>query len=698
VSTLTLTSLLSTGIYVVGAVIPPLLPTVFVVSVGISAKRLQNKRITCTYPEGILVAGKVDAAFFDKTGTLTKQGMDFISVTGSDSGDKSVNERIRIGMAVCHTLTTMSSGELVGNQVDKVSFESTGAVLEHEKGQPARISFLGKQYRVLKQYEFDCHRQSQSVVVEDGDGTKQIFVKGSPEVIKTLCNPLSLPDSFDKSVRESAKSGVYQIAIAFRSFDLDDKKMSDVSRDYVEKSLTFGGFVNFLNVMREETPGVIQELEEGDIVSAMITGDNVLTGICIAREAGMIKTNRTVILGRKTADSELEWVDVDRDVVVKEPSLVLLNSSKCEVDLAMTGEAWRMTLENDPKYATLISKHVRVFGRCTPSDKVSVVATFVANGYKTLMCGDGQNDCGSLKAAHVGVALSSAEASIVAPFTSLDKTITSVTEVLREGRCALASALATYSYYIIYGQTESFLQTINAYFAISFTEWCWVFLDGIWSITMAFSLPLSRAAKRLTPRRPTDSLLGPETMFSVCGILAWNFLYVVIALLALFGQDWFQCRKWGSSDVSNVLTIGDNYETTVIFLVGGYQYVSTAIVLNFGYTFRQNWFKNYIFVVLASTWSLFVFVMTIYPSTFSCIWRVNCDNEVSLRELLCTAYRYILCVLTSLVTVLQDAVRWVTTAYPVAINNPFNTTVMPVGFRWTLVVIMTANLITIMAW
>lgn len=659
-----------TGVFILGTVIPPLLPTVFVVSVGISANRLQSKRIACTFPEGLLVAGKVDAAFFDKTGTLTKQGLDFISFE-SASDDLSAIHMIRLGMAVCHTLYTTNSGEVVGNQVDKVSFESTGAVLHHDKGYPALISFQDMNYTILKQYEFDSHRSTQSVIVEDESGERLIFVKGSAEVIKGLCEPSSLPDSFDKTARESAKSGVYQIVLASRSFDLGEN-IADVSRNDVERSLTFVGFVNFQNVMREETPGVIQELEEGDVASAMITGDSVFTGICIARQAGMIKANRSVVLGKKISAMEMEWIDFDTDTVVEEPMSALLNMPDKKVDLAITGDAWTMLCENDPKYASLISKHVRVFGRCKPGDKVSVVGTFVANGYKTLMCGDGQNDCGSLKTAHVGVALSSAEASVVAPFTSLDKTLTSVSEVLREGRCALSSALAAYSYYILYGQTESILQTINAYLSITFTEWCWVFLDGIWSITMAFSLPLAKSAARLTPRRPTDSLLGPETLSSVCGILAWNFVYLVIALLALWNQDWFQCRKWNSNDVSNVLTIGDNYETSVIFIVGGFQYISSAMVLNFGYTFRQAWCRNYVFVVLSVTWTLFVFVMTIHPSPFSCIFRVNCDNG--------------------------DAVRWVTKPYPVAIINPFNTTVMPVKFRWILVIIMAANFITITAW
>lgn len=178
------------------------------------------------------------------------------------------------------------------------------------------------------------------------------------------------------------------------------------------------------------------------------------------------------------------------------------------------------------------------------------------------------NDCGALKSAHVGVAaLSTSEASIVAPFTSLDKVISSVPEVLQEGRCALASAFAAYKIYITYGQIESFLQTISAYLAITtFTEWCWVFYDGIWSITLAFNLPLSKAARRLSLICPTASLLGRHSLYSACGLIVWNFSFLVIALLTLFNQDWFQCRKWNCEDVSNSLIIGDNYESLVLFL------------------------------------------------------------------------------------------------------------------------------------
>jgi predicted P-type ATPase len=613
------------AVFVLGTVIPPLLPTVFVVSVGISAKRLSNRRISCTYPEGILVAGRVDMAFFDKTGTMTKQGMDFISAESSVPSDKKVATHISLGMAVCHTLTTASSGEMLGNRVDQLSFESTGAKLENKKGdQAARVIYDGRTYTILKKNEFDNHRVTQSVVIQDEKGVKHIFVKGSPEAIRWISTGSTVPANFETTVLEAAKSGVYQIAIAYKTFDFDGN-LADVNRDDIEKSLTFGGFINFRNILREETAAVLSELEGGDVATAMITGDNALTGISIARESGMIKGNKKVVLGRIDDYDDVEWVDVDTQNIVDAPS----KNSTSETDLAITGDAWNVLCNNDPKYVSLIAKQIRVFGRCNPSDKASVVSNFVEKGYTTLMCGDGNNDCGSLKSAHVGIALSSAEASIVAPFTSLDKTITSVTDVLREGRCALASAFSAYGYYIIYGQVESYLQTINAYLAITFTEWCWVFLDGIWSITMAFSLPLAKASNKLSPTRPTASLLGPTTISSLVGIIVWNLFYLVIGLVALWNQDWFSCRKWDSEDVSNILTIGDNYETTVLFLIGGYQYIASAIALNFGYTWRENWFKNYVFVFLATLFTVCQFVITIHPSEFSCIWRVNCDNDVS---------------------------------------------------------------------
>jgi magnesium-transporting ATPase (P-type) len=155
--------------------------------------------------------------------------------------------------------------------------------------------------------------------------------------------------------------------------------------------------------------------------------------------------------------------------------------------------------------------------------------------------------------------------------SSLDKSLPSVVEVLKEGRCALAS------------QIEALTQIMNAYFRISFSEWCWAVLDSVYPIPIAFSLPNSKAASSLAPSRPTSSLLGLYTLASALGVLALHFLFTT-----LFHQDWFQCREWDRSDVSDVLVIDDNCEAQTLFLVTSCQYISTAMAYNFGYEWRQS--------------------------------------------------------------------------------------------------------------
>jgi cation-transporting ATPase 13A3/4/5 len=657
--------------FVVATALPPLLPTVFTVSVGISESRLADRRITCTNNESILVAGKVKTAFFDKTGTLTNQGLDFISARSSltwnsDDSEKISDEMAR-GMATCQGLTMSMAGELIGSPIDKSMFNATGATFSSKEGVLALSGDFGE-VEILKRFDFDHHRMTQSVIVKTGDGRMIAFVKGSGESIMKICQPYSLPNDFDTVLRGSAKSGIYQISMA--SKEMSSVDLSKISRDEIEQNLSFVGVINFKNVLRDETPATIRELQDGEVRLLMITGDSLLTGICIARECKMIQPNKSVLLGSKVdASGVITWIN-ESDEEVSLPSLDSLRES--EIELAMTGEIWNALRMGSPKEVTGLAEYIRVVGRCTPFDKVSVISAFIELGHVTLMCGDGGNDCGALKTAHVGIALSDAEASIVSPFTSLDKSIHSVVEVLREGRCALASAFASYKFMIMYGQVGTINQLINAYFQVTFAEWCWVFLDGVWPITLAFALPLARAAKKLSLTRPTASLLGPATMFSACGVLAINFIFIVIALFTLFGQSWFQCRKWGSTDVSNTSVIGDNYESETIFLVTGFQYISSAIVFNFGYEWRQAWIRNYIFAGLVFAYTFMQLWITLVPGKLSCFWRVNCNND--------------------------DVVRGVASPELVPILNPFNTTMMPQDFRNKLIAIMVCNTVAVIAW
>ena len=93
---------------------------------------------------------------------------------------------------------------------------------------------------------------------------------------------------------------------------------------------------------------------------------------------------------------------------------------------------------------------------------------------------------------------------------------------------------------------------------------------------------------------------------------------------------------------------------------------------NFGFEFRQGWWRNYSFVSSVAVFSFFHYYAALVPGYISCLWRVNCDDD--------------------------HAVFGVTRLDPDPINNPFHTTVMPVDFRWTLVILMLSNTICVMGW
>jgi magnesium-transporting ATPase (P-type) len=153
------------AIYVAATVLPPLLPTVFVVSVGVSCKRLVEKKITCTDPTACLACGKVRKALFDKTGTLTESGLRFISAQRGDGAPVSASgvtspmePLLQLGLALCHTLTLSENGELIGPEVDKEAFS---AIPNAELLENGDVSLGGLVIKFLKRFDFDHYSTTQ---------------------------------------------------------------------------------------------------------------------------------------------------------------------------------------------------------------------------------------------------------------------------------------------------------------------------------------------------------------------------------------------------------------------------------------------------------------------------------------------------------------------------------------------------------
>lgn len=73
------------------------------------------------------------------------------------------------------------------------------------------------------------------------------------------------------------------------------------------------------------------------------------------------------------------------------------------MDLCVTGKALQL-LQEQPLFKILVPK-IWVYARVSPNQKEMILQSMKQLGYTTLMCGDGTNDVGALKQAHIGIAL-----------------------------------------------------------------------------------------------------------------------------------------------------------------------------------------------------------------------------------------------------------------------------------------------------
>ena len=85
------------------------------------------------------------------------------------------------------------------------------------------------------------------------------------------------------------------------------------------------------------------------------------------------------------------------------------------------------------------------------------------------------------------------------------------------------------------------------------------------------------------------------------------------------------------------------------------------------------WMKNYLLVILVAGFTFIHFWVTLVPGKMSCWLRINCVNE-------------------------DNTSASVYNGGPVAIQNDYNSTLMPVEFRRFLAVLMAVNFMSVLAW
>ena len=585
-------------------------------------------------------------------------------------------------LACCHCLTYVKE-KLLGDPIDVRMFESTEWVMKENSNTGSEnncnplvlnyirpkceedivVPFLDNnnveerlktryEIAIVKRFDFSSKLQRMTIIGKNlNENFFKAYCKGSPEKIKGLCNPSTIPASFDETLNTYTTKGYRVLGMAAKSIKMNFQQSQTITREFVEKNMVFLGLLIVQNKLKEKTKESLAKYDEADLRMLMATGDNILTAICVSKDCNLIRQNTEMVsceIENENGNEVLKWKKLENDeeennqnqnqsqnqnqnqnqtddsvtalVGVSKSDANLIetysymentsykiyelyppeninsdafqkeaNSAKqlikkeipeqneikryysmtsfkskdyipplmveeedfpthfCQDDtfgVAITGPTFerlcnlndKFLKTKDPSLYTthdafrLILKNGRVFARMSPEHKALLVDALKKEGFTTLMCGDGANDCSALRTAHVSVSLSAEEASIAANFTSKEPDVSCIYELLREGKCSLTTSIQTFKYMMLYSMIQFFCVTLEMIYTTYLSDFQFLVSDLFIIFPLEWFLAMTKPYHALTHHYPVSGLLSFPVLssiithsiicisFSICGI------------------------------------------------------------------------------------------------------------------------------------------------------------------------------------
>ena len=416
-------------VLIVTSVVPPELPMELSLAVNTALAALARYAIFCTEPFRIPFAGRIDVACFDKTGTLTGENLVVDGIAGlmlgrtpgneEDGGDSRLVKVADVGfqttlvLATAHALVKLDEGEIVGDPMEKATLTSLGWTLGSNDTLTSKTT-AAHQVQIKRRFQFSSALKRQSAVATvTGTASKKsrstfVGVKGAPETIRTML--VEVPPHYEETFKYFTRNGGRVLALAYKYLSQDSEigqnRINDLKREDVEQDLLFAGFLVLQCPLKPDAKNAVRMLNESSHRVVMITGDNPLTAVHVAREVEIVDRD-VLILDAPEHDSSgknLVWRSVDDKVSIPvDPTKPLDSHIIQKKDLCVTGYA--LGKFKDQIAFEQLLRYTWVYARVSPKQKEEILLGLKALGYHTLMCGDGTNDVGALKQAHVGVAL-----------------------------------------------------------------------------------------------------------------------------------------------------------------------------------------------------------------------------------------------------------------------------------------------------
>jgi Ca2+-transporting ATPase len=361
--------LLQTAIALAVAAVPEGLPVVGTIAMAVGVRRMARRRALIRHLPVVETLGSATVICTDKTGTLTGGEMTarVLRLVGSEvaipENDFTPDAETALALRVA---ALASRGEVERSATGWRTWgdptETALLVAAAKAGlEPER---LRREWPEIGEVPFSSERMLMATFRRTPAGIIAC-VKGAPRRILELSDRVLVPgrprelrleerERLLAANRELAARGLRVLALALK------ETMSTADSEVV--GLTWIGLVGLADPPAHGVADTIRAFRDAGIRTVMITGDQQLTGVTVARELGLLAEGERALDGR-----EVDRLD----------------------DMALRAAAG----------------DTRVYSRVSPEAKLRIVAAYQERGEIVAMLGDGVNDAAALRKADIGVAM-----------------------------------------------------------------------------------------------------------------------------------------------------------------------------------------------------------------------------------------------------------------------------------------------------
>ncbi|HEX8028758.1 MAG TPA: cation-translocating P-type ATPase [Vicinamibacterales bacterium] len=481
------------GIALAVAVVPEALPAVVTISLAIGVRRMVKRQALVRRLPVVETLGSTSAICSDKTGTLTRNEMTVRQLATADAtfsvsgvGYDPIGEFQKDGVAVQPpaSVTALLQAAVLSSDA-RVLLDERGRW--HVEGDPTEGALivaaekagldqaaLNEQQPRRHEIAFTSERRRMTTLHEVGRSEMTAYSKGAVDAVLPDC-VVWASDRHERVLTESDREGILALEREMASAGvrvLAVARKRHASPSDAERDMTWLGLVGMMDPPRTEARVAVQTCWDAGITPVMITGDHPLTASAIAREIGLLD-GRRVVSGQDL--SSLTDDDLVRDV-----------------------------------------RHIGVYARVSPADKLRVIAAWQSRGDVVAMTGDGVNDAPALKKADVGIAMGISGTDVskeAAAVTLLDDNFATIVAAVEEGRIVFGN-IKKYLTYLLSSNVGEIVLMAGAALAglplpLTAVQILYVNLatDGLPALALAVDPP----EPDLMTRKPRDPRVGVFT-------------------------------------------------------------------------------------------------------------------------------------------------------------------------------------------